>query len=547
MMNKLLSDTRFSAAKSSIGIDRSKFNLSHGHHMTMNAGFLYPYFQMEVLPGDTIDFRDAFVNRMSTPKYPVMDTAFMDQWLFYVPWRLVWEHTKEFFGENNESAWTPQKEYFIPRLTKSFKPDGVGDYMGLPTNVTISVNALRFRSLRLIWNEFFRDQNTQAPKLVNMGDVETDLTLDELLPVNKRKDYFTTALPSPAKGPDVFLPLSGFVPVVTRKEDAYGLAPFEDSFRMTLPSFSNETDGFYALGVTKGMGYTDGTVEVNHEITSGAGLEVNNDSVPLNLWANLDYGSALSTINQLRQAFAVQSLYEVDARSGSRYREFLAAHFHVNVPDLTIQVPEFLAGKSTPINVSQVVQTSAGSEASDLGFTGAFSKTVGNGSDFVKSFDEPGYIIGVCAIRTLHSYQQGIERSWSRFSRLDCYHPVLAHIGEQPILNKELYAYGVDGDEVFGYQEPWAEYRYMQSYVSGAFRSNYPGGSLDSWTYTDDFDSTPRLSDEWMRETDVNVGRTLLTDNLEGAPQFIVDFWFDVQAYRPLPLYGTPAILGGRQ
>lgn len=547
-MNKLNANTRFSKARPTIDIQRSTFDLSHGHHMTMNAGLLYPFFNREVLPGDTYDFSDAFVNRMSSPlKTPIMDTAVFDQWLFYVPYRLVWEHTKQFYGENNVSAWTPQAEYFMPKLTHNFKPDGVGDNMGIPTLKQLSVNVLRLRAYRLIWNEWFRDQNTQSPKLVNLGDVETDKTLDDLLPVNKRKDYFTTCLPEPQKGPDVLLPLTGDAVVKTASHRLFeGDGVFAPGlFPLSWSGVGSGVDytGYQYLSATAAPDNELGDTMLFEQPASGPGSSV----APDNLYADLSSVTG-ATINQLRQAFAVQALYEVDARSGSRYREFLKAHFHTNVPDLTVQVPEFLGGQSTPINVNQVVQSSSTlQDVSAQGHVTGFSKTVGQGASFVKSFTEPGYVIGVCAIRTLHTYQQGLDRSWSRFSRLDYYHPVLASIGEQPVFNKELYVYGDDGDEVFGYQEAWGDYRFAQSYVSGAFRSNYPHGSLDFWTYTDDFEDTPRLSDEWMRETDVNVGRSLATANMEGAPQFIVDFWFNLKVTSAMPAFGTPAMLGGRQ
>lgn len=546
-MNKLNGNTRFSKARPTIDIQRSVFDLSHGHHMTMNAGLLYPFFTREVLPGDTFDFSDAFVNRMSSPlKTPIMDTAVFERWLFYVPYRLVWEHTKQFYGENNVSAWTPKTEYYMPKFTHNFKPDGVGDHMGIPTLKELPVNALRLRAYRLIWNEWFRDQNTQAPRLVNLGDVETDKTLDDLLPVNKRKDYFTTCLPEPQRGPDVLLPLTGDAVVRTADHHLIGHGSYAPGANQLSWSFISKSEDWSPNYNIVGQTGSDGGL--GDTFFSGEPTGVTQGAViPDNLYADLSSVTG-ATINQLRQAFAVQALYEVDARSGSRYREFLKAHFHTNVPDLTVQVPEFLCGQSTPINVNQVVQSSSTlQDVSAQGHVTGFSKTVGQGAAFVKSFAEPGYVIGVCAIRTLHTYQQGLDRSWSRFSRLDYYHPVLATIGEQPVFNKELYVYGNDADEVFGYQEAWGDYRFAQSYVSGAFRSNYPHGSLDFWTYTDDFNSTPRLSDEWMRETDVNVGRSLATANMEGAPQFIVDFWFNLKVTSAMPAFGTPAMLGGRQ
>lgn len=548
MLNKLISESRFSDARSTIDQKRSVFDLSHGHTMSMNAGKLYPFFFREVLPGDTFDLKDAFVNRMSTPVAPVMDTAIFYRWYFYIPYRLVWEHTKEFYGENNTSAWTPAREYYMPGLTSDatgFKPDGVADHFGIPTLCpNLKVNALPFRGYRLTWNEFFRDQNTQDPKLVNMGDVESNLDLDELLPVNKRKDYFTTCLPAPQKGPDVLLPLSGVAPVYTTPDPTMiGIYP--------SLTWASSNPGPYAF---EGSLYvsSDNVDTGNPQGTFYQAFEMNFDNYydrlyPNNLAADLSLASG-ATINQLRQAFLVQSLYELDARGGTRYREFLRSHFGVNVPDLTVQVPEFLGGQSTPLNMNQVVQTSAtGAGETPQGNVAAFSKTVGTSASFTKSFAEPGMVIGVCAVRTLHTYQQGLEAFWSRFERLDFYHPILDGLGEMPVYNREIYAYGNDRDEVFGYQEAWGSYRYAQNYVSGAFRSNYPGGSLIYWTYADVYDSTPRLSGDWVAETDDNVARTLATTDMEGAPQFLVDIWFDFKAYRPMSAHPTPAMLGGRQ
>lgn len=555
MLNKLISESRFSEARSTIDQKRSGFDLSHGHTMSMNAGKLYPFFFREVLPGDTFDLKDAFVNRMSTPVVPVMDTALFDRWYFYIPYRLVWEHTKEFYGENNTSAWTPAREYYMPGLTSDatgFKPDGVADHFGIPTLCpNLKVNALPFRGYRLTWNEFFRDQNTQDPKLVNMGDVESNLDLDDLLPVNKRKDYFTTCLPAPQKGPDVLLPLTGDAVVKTSETQTWGNGyqipgAYSLSWAWTTDNSSNYTSSYPLYGM---IGSDSGTIGETFMDESGQqGTSDGKYSVaPNNLYADLSSVSG-ATINQLRQAFLVQSLYELDARGGTRYREFLRAHFGVNVPDLTVQVPEFLGGQSTPLNMNQVVQTSAtGAGETPQGNVAAFSKTVGTSASFVKSFAEPGMVIGVCAVRTLHTYQQGLEAFWSRFERLDFYHPILDGLGEMPVYNREIYAYGNDRDEVFGYQEAWGSYRYAQNYVSGAFRSNYPGGSLIYWTYADVYDSTPRLSGDWVAETDDNVARTLATTDMEGAPQFLVDIWFDFKAYRPMSAHPTPAMLGGRQ
>lgn len=553
MLNKLISESRFSEARSTIDHKRSGFDLSHGHTMSMNAGKLYPCFFREVLPGDTFDLKDAFVNRMSTPVVPVMDTALFERWYFYIPYRLVWEHTKEFYGENNVSAWVPNREYYMPALTAGadgFKPDGVADHFGIPTLCPgLKVNALPFRAYRLTWNEYFRDQNTQDPELVNLGDVENNLSLDDLLPVNKRKDYFTTCLPAPQKGPDVFLPLGSYAPVIASgsdltQEEIRNLGGMNAiSFYLPLSQGPSEDRILY----TEQSSPNSYTAQLRSGITDVDISGSSSIAVPRNLVADLST-SVAPTINQLRQAFLVQSLYELDARGGSRYREFLKVHFSVNVPDLTVQVPEFLGGQSSPLNMNQVIQTSAtGVGDTPQGNAAAFSKTVGQSAGFTKSFSEPGMVIGLCSCRTLHTYTQGLEAFWSRFERLDFYHPILDGLGEMPVYNREIYAYGDDLDEVFGYQEAFGSYRYAQSYVSGAFRPNYPSGSLIYWTYADVYDSTPRLSSGWVAETDDNVARTLATTDMDGAPQFLVDLWFDFKAYRPMSAHPTPAMLGGRQ
>ena len=557
MMQRLLSDARFSTAQSSISKDRSEFDLSHEHYLTMNAGKLYPCFLAEILPGDTFNMTTNFVSHMSTPKVPVMDTALQSVWYFYVPMRLVWDHTREFFGENRESAWTQTREWLIPHLQTpmdGFMADTVADHMGIPTYAEgfESVNALPLRAYRLIWNEWFRDQATQDPAYINFGDVETDLTLMDLLPLNKRKDYFTTALPAPQKGPDVFLPLGSYAPVITRDEialdEAQDYPALSFAFSPNSPDWSEPAALMFKYSDNPDM-QADLTYGQSPDLMVGAS---NNKAIPSNAWTDLRRAAA-ATINSLRQAFAVQSLYELDARGGTRYREMLKVHFGVDVPDLTVSVPEFLGGTEQVVGMNQVAQTSGSNvtgQSTPQGNLAAFSKTVGmNVAGFTKSFTEPGFLIGVTGIRTLHTYQQGLNCLWSRKTRLDMYHPILAHIGEQPIYNREIYAYGDpdEGSMVFGYKEPYSELRYIPSYVSGAFRSNYPSGSLDFWTYTDDFDGQPYLSDGFIRETDTNVARSLATSNMEGAPQFICDMHFKIYAARCLPAYGTPAMIGGRQ
>lgn len=552
LLDRLRDNARFSQSESTISKKRSGFPLSHEHYLTMNAGKLYPCCIAEIIPGDTFSMTTNFVTHMTTPRVPVLDTALQSVWFFYVPMRLVWDHTREFFGENRTSAWTQKTDYYIPHLARpegGFGADTVADYFGIPTLAEglESVNALPLRAYRLIWNEWFRDQATQDPKLVNFGDVETDQTLMDLLPVNKRKDYFTTALPSPQKGPDVYIPLGSYAPVITREElvdtsessphmtfDAEHFLSFDDTHFLTLGSSENADAALRYSSSVDSYPFNQGYLWPN------------------NLWTDLSAASA-ATINSLRQAFAVQSLYELDARGGSRYREMLKVHFGVNVPDLTVSVPEFLGGTEQVVGMNQVVQTSGSNvtgQSTPQGNLAAFSKTVGmDVAGFTKSFTEPGFLIGLTAIRTLHTYTQGLHPLWSRKSRLDVYHPVLAQIGEQPIYNREIYAYdSVEvGNEVFGYKPAYNEYRSIPSYVSGAFRSNYPSGSLDFWTYADDFASQPYLSDGFIQETDDNIARSLATSDMPGAPQFWCDMHFNINSYRLLPLYGTPATIGGWQ
>lgn len=550
LLDRLRDNARFSQSESTISKKRSGFPLSHEHYLTMNAGKLYPCFISEVIPGDTFSMTTNFVTHMTTPRVPVLDTALQSVWFFYVPWRLVWDHTREFFGENRTSAWTQPTDYYLPHLavpSGGFGADTVGDHFGIPTLAEgfESVNALPLRAYRLIWNEWFRDQATQSPKLVNFGDVETDLTLMDLLPVNKRKDYFTTALPSPQKGPDVYIPLGSYAPVITR--DVAVENPDEIAMHWNFDDSVNYDSALLAFVSPTYPGA--GKSESGVFITADSGV-TDGDLYPTNLWTDLNSASA-ATINSLRQAFAVQSLYELDARGGTRYREMLKVHFGVNVPDLTVSVPEFLGGTEQVVGMNQVVQTSGSNvtgQSTPQGNLAAFSKTVGmDVAGFTKSFSEPGYLIGLTAIKTLHTYTQGLHPLWSRKSRLDVYHPVLAQIGEQPIYNREIYAYdSVEvGNEVFGYKPAFNEYRSIPSYVSGAFRSNYPGGSLDYWTYADDFASQPYLSDGFIQETDDNIARSLATTDMEA--QFWCDMHFNINSYRPLPLYGTPATIGGWQ
>ena len=565
------SNSRFAQAPQ-VDIQRSTFDRSSGHKTTFNAGKLVPIYVDEVLPGDTFEMKTSAIIRGSTPIFPVMDNANLDIYFFFVPNRLVWDHWKEFNGENTNSKWEQTVEYSIPQMAPPLTNGSVvgwekgtlADYMGIPTlvgpgasqtNPEYTVNHLPFRAYCLIWNEWFRDQNLQDPVLIDKGDSQTNgrhlipegnsiifenqaaLQGANLLPVNKYFDYFTGALPEPQKGPDVLLPLGQTAPVITMTEDIAGVTSTNTGMRFISesPIKAQHKMAINATGNGKGNGVLIETVP------SGSPSEGN--LIPTNLYANLQEATS-ATINELRLAFQLQKLYERDARGGTRYIEILKSHFGVTSPDARLQRPEYLGGERIPINIDQVIQTSGTMEGTTpQGNTGAYSLTGNQGSYFKHSFVEHGYILGLACVRTEHTYQQGLEKIWNRKNRFDFYWPALANIGEQAILNKEIYLQPVKevNEQAFGYQEAWAEYRYKPSRVSSAFRSNIKG-SLDAWHYADYYEALPVLSAEWIEETYKNVDRTLAVQStLED--QYIADFWFKCKCTRPMPIYSIPGLI----
>lgn len=564
------SNTRFSMNPPSLDMSRSVFSRPMNHKTTFNAGKLIPIYCEEILPGDTVTLDTSMLVRMATPIYPVMDNAFLDLYYFFVPNRLVWDHWKQFNGENDVNAWVPSVDYTVPSLITEESMDlietgDLGDYFGLPVNTFFidGINALPFRGYHLIWNEWFRDQNLQDPILVDRGDSARYFSEDKykkLLPVAKIHDYFTSALPAPQKGQAVTFGVSGGdLPVVAKSSIAYGPDGQIDyttsnEYTHNLRWAFGDADAF--IGTTgnsisqlyAGTPNRDGVNSHTGWTTIGVGdIATPNDPdaythvVPANLWA---VNSSLSfTINALRQAFQVQKLLERDARGGTRYWEVLKSHFQVTAPDASLQRPEYLGGKRVPINMSQVLQTSATDSTSPQGNTAAYSKTTDYSNSFTKSFVEHGFLFGLVCVRTDHTYQQGINKMWSRKTRFDYYWPSFANIGEQAILNQEIYANGeLEDKEVFGYQEAWAEYRYSPNRLSAAFRSNAGNGSLDSWHYGDYYDSRPYLSDEWIRETDSNIERTLAVST-ELSDQFIADFYFNSKWTRAMPVYSVPGLI----
>ena len=635
-----------------IEIQRSVFDRSSEHKTTFNAGKLIPIYIDEVLPGDTFTFDQAMVLRMSTPLYPVMDNSFLDVYYFFVPMRLVWEKSKQFFGENDSAPWDDMDELTIPSLrisSEAVKTGSVADYFGIPVGVKSTsdsdddtISALPFRAYALIWNEWFRDQNMMYPcDILSENNGILDYTNDEFnpalgshlavpacggmpLPVAKFHDYFTSALPEPQKGDPVSFNLgqgdfpvtfsadsvsSDYIPFLKYNSrnstfDLKGIADGyltlysektlgnNDKYSLTLPEATApggvRMDQYLGISTySKGgaaaslqgdqpvnwlRGIVDESVGDSSPVDRAfIGIQSSNESyndLPYNFVfkgvhfdspATMDsINAAVSianlgsiTVNELRMSFALQRLLERDARGGTRYREVIKAHFGVTSPDARMQIPEYLGGKRIPINVSQVLQTSETTTESPLGETGAYSLTSDSDSMFTYSSTEHGYIIGLCCVRTNHTYQQGIEKMWSRKRRFDFYWPALANIGEQAIINREIYFAGnptLDA-KPFGYQEAWAEYRYKPSRVSGYMRSTIDvdgtsssTGSLDVWHYADNYSETPTLSSGWIAETPDNIDRTLAVSS-DVSHQFIADFAFRCRCARPMPVYSVPGLL----
>lgn len=534
------------AVNPQVNIGRSTFKRYSDHKTTFDAGDLIPILVDEVLPGDTSSMDMSALVRMTTPIFPTMDNGAIDFYFFFAPTRILWDHWKELNGENRETAWTQKVEYSVPQLTApantGWTEGTIADYMGIPTKVkNISVNALPFRAYGMIWNEFFRNQNTTAPTLVETGDANTagsnDGTTDNKqaieggkpLKAEKYFDYFTGCLPAPQKGEPVRLPMQGNAPV-GMFHDSELTNSFDQNKKIYLNGTGDGTPIAQLWPNNKG-----GTTTLLDGATSNKG----NTNSGAYLGANLNEITA-ATINQLRQAFQIQKLLEKDARGGTRYREVLREHFGVISPDSRQQIPEYLGGYRMPININQVVQTSETTQASPQGNVAAMSVTTMRQSMFTKSFTEHGYIIGLAVARYDQTYQQGLERMWSRKTRFDYYWPVLANIGEQAVLNKEIYIQGNSKDEeAFGYQEAWADYRYKPNRVSGKFRSN-ASGTLDSWHYAQNYNKLPTLTSDWMHAGNTELERTLA---VQDEPNFIADFYFMCKTTRVMPVFSIPGLI----
>lgn len=534
-------------------IRRSQFDRSSSVKTSFNVGDVIPFYLDEVLPGDTFKVKTSKVVRLQTLITPMMDNIYLDTYFFFVPNRLVWNHWKEFNGENTESAWLPTTEYEIPQITSpatdGWKVGTVADYFGIPTGVPgLSVNALPFRAYALIMNEWFRDENLSDPLVVPLDDatvagVNTGAYITDVakggLPfvASKYHDYFTSCLPAPQKGPDVTIPVAeaGNLPVLTLGD----VVPQPSSY--TLSGIGGHYNGSSYDPENVGVR----TANTKFELDDSYYLKSNDSQnfIPTNLWAVQSGGVHAATINQLRMAFQIQKLYEKDARGGTRYTEILKSHFGVTSPDARLQRPEYLGGNRIPININQIVQQSATTEGSTpQGNPVGLSLTTDNHSDFTKSFTEHGFILGLMVARYDHTYQQGLDRMFSRKSRFDYYWPVFANIGEQAVYNKEIYAQGSDADdEVFGYQEAWADYRYKPNRVTGEMRSSY-AQSLDVWHLADDYSSLPSLSDSWIREDKSTVDRVLAVQS-SVSNQLFADIYVENRCTRPMPMYSIPGLI----
>ena len=534
-------------------IPRSVFDRSHGYKTTFNSGYLVPFYVDEVLPGDSFKLTATLFARLATPIVPFMDNLYLETFFFFVPNRLVWDNWQKFNGEQKNP--NDSTDFLIPTVSgTNVQNQTLWDYFGLPTNVNkaLKVNALPFRAYNLIFNEWFRDENLQESLKVPTGDGPDNLSDYNLVRRGKRHDYFTSCLPWPQKGPGVEISIGGSanvtgslsswpgsIPYNLTATDGATVIPSTVSLALYPETVSSSTDNSTSASFSQtqflasGFSVTTSRGHVNVTATRG-------DVSGFGFTGKADLSSAVPiSINDLRQAFQIQKLYERDARGGTRYTEILRSHFGVISPDARLQRPEYLGGSSARISINPVQQTSATNDTTPQGNLAAYGVASDSFHGFSKSFVEHGYVFGFVNVRADLTYQQGLNRMWSRQGRFDFYWPVLAHLGEQAVLNKEIYAQGTaDDDKVFGYQERYAEYRYYPGQITGKFRST-DSQPLDSWHLAQKFSSLPTLSSQFI-EDNPPVERVIAVQN---EPQFLFDSYIRLKCARPMPVYSVPGLV----
>lgn len=559
----------------SANIQRSIFDRSSGHKTSFNVGDLVPLYVDEILPGDSVKITTSKVVRLQTLLTPIMDNVYLDTYWFFVPNRLCWEHWKEFCGENTASAWAPTTEYQIPTIkspASGWKTGTIADYFGLPVHVPMTTgnhlpSALPFRAYALICNEFFRDENLSDPLNISLGDATQDGSngSDYITDVAnggmpfkaaKYHDYFTSCLPSPQKGSPPQIQIGGATLPATNFPVFSSSETVDDSL---FPAFDRDGalrlnfKGYGSSPVTPTAGQDNAVLVTKNESGLTYGF-INKDSqpsqdyslvaFPRNLWAHTDEMNLSSdgviNINELRLAFAAQRFLERSARGGSRYVETILAHFSVRSPDARLQRPEYLGGNRAPLQIHSVNNTAQG-EKDFLGDLGANSVTSDVHFDVNKSFTEHGYLFCLGVVRYDHTYAQGLNRLWFRKTMYDFYWPTFANIGEQPVYTDEIYYDETKSDDVFGYQEAWADYRYKPSVVTSEMRPQVDN-SLASWHLADNYSSAPTLSDGWIREDKTNVDRVLAVSS-SVSNQVFGDFYFQAIYTRPMPMYSIPGLI----